>query len=203
MPINKRFRSLKWIEEYFLDLISGLKRQIKNGDPWLFVCGSAYIDYLTRTVNGRETGAFDYKKFLRDYFFKACPEYMNVPFKNTCTKMDVQMYHVLRCGIVHQFSLRPDRRGRSYGGRDRSILLAHGYKNNLIAFSNNRTRPPLDSVVLVAEHFLDDLEKVTKFVFMQARKRTSQGQLLRNNIRNWVRLHPPLGTDQVEVNDKK
>lgn len=160
MPLDKRFRSLKWIEEYFLNLIKGLKRQIVNGDPWLFVCGSTYIDYLTRAVNGRETGASDYKRFLREYFFKACPEYMAVPFKDISTQMDVQMYHVLRCGIVHQFSLRPDRTGRKHGGRDRSILLAHGYKNNLITYSNNKTRPPLDSVVLVVEHFLDDLEMI-------------------------------------------
>lgn len=202
MPIDRKYLTIKGIRQYFLDRVKDLHALSERGDPWVFICASAYINYLVNLVNGKETTGQDYKDFLTDYFFKACPKYQTFVFDNGQSDMHIQMYHVLRCGILHRFSLRADVKGRIRGGRDRSILLAHRGEPNvyhLKKYVNRRMRPKLDSAILVAQDFVDDLEAVTKYIFKQANKKTSDAVTLRANIIKWVKQCPPLGTDQVSI----
>lgn len=184
------------IEQYFLDRVGELKTLATRGDPWVFACATSFIEYLAKMHLGKTTTASDYKAFLRDVFFKACPAYASFTFASGSSDLDIQMYHTLRCGLVHSFSLIADQKARSAKGRDRSILLAHR-KNGAVhlrAKIDNRRRPKIDAVVFTAEDFVDDIETATKYLFQQARKPTPDGRLLKANIKSWTKAHPPIGT---------
>jgi len=179
---------------YFRDRIDELRSLAKRGDPWVFLCASAFIEYLAKISQGKTPSG--YKQFLTQYFFKVCPEYASFRYHSGKSDLAEQMYHVLRCGIVHSFSLIADPTAKSRGGRDRSILLAHrqsGAKHlgNLVDRHRN---PKLDAAIFVAEDFVEDIAKVSDFIFVEARKRTAQGEQLRSNIRTWVHAYPPLRT---------
>src|SRR6266571_6800773 len=111
------------IEHYFRDRVDELRALANRGDPWVFLCASAFIEYLAKIVQGHGSG--DYKQFLKNCFFKVCPKYASFRYDSGKSDLAEQMYHVLRCGIVHSFSLIADSKAKKSGGRDRSILLAH------------------------------------------------------------------------------
>jgi hypothetical protein len=183
------------IERYFLDRICELKTLAGRGDPWVFQCATSFIEYLAKMHLGKNTNQTTYKAFLRDIFFKACPQY--AAFRYACGKadLDVQIYHVLRCGTVHSFSLIADPIAVAQDGRDRSILLAHRMNGatHLTPVVNNRRSPKIDAAVFTAEDFVDDIEIVTKHLFRLSRKRSADGRTLRSNIRVWIKAHPPIG----------
>jgi hypothetical protein len=97
------------------------------------------------------------------------------------------MYHVLRCGIVHGYSLVPDKISISKGGRKRSILLGHR-KNCDTHFEKNEENG-LDSVVFTAEDFAEDLEKLTDAIFKEM---APKDQNLSKNIVDWYSKYPPI-----------
>ena len=186
------------IESYFRDRVLELRSLAERGDPWVFLCGASFIEYLAKMTSGKSTGANDYKDFLRNRFFRVCTAYAS--FKYSCGKCDLaeQMYHVLRCGIVHSFSVFADPQAKGYGGRDRSIILAHrntaSGRTHLDNWVDRRSNPRLDAAVFVAEDFIDDIAKVTDSLFVEARKRTPAGVQLRKNIQMWVSRCPPIGS---------
>lgn len=182
------------LEKYMLCRVSELKTLATRGDPWFFLCASSFIEYLAKLVKGSTTTNSDYKNFLTDYFFKACPSYQCFQYSSGTQDLEIQMYHVLRCGIVHSFSLIADTVAQNQGGRHRSILLAHkkSQKTHLSAYTNNRTNPRIDACIFIAEDFADDIETVTKYVFKLSRKRDTNGTQLRQNIKTWSQAHPPI-----------
>jgi hypothetical protein len=193
-------RSIKSIERYFFGRLSELESLAKRGDPWVFLCASSYIEYLMKIVLGRSGDQEDYKNFLLNYFFKACSKYAAYRFSFGTNDLHVQMYHVLRCGIVHSFSLIPDPKARRKGGRYRSILLAHqgqGYEH-LQPVIRNRMRPKIDSVVFVAQDFVGDLKEATNYVFRETRKREPAAKQIRDNMLNWFKEYPPIGIKMIE-----
>ncbi len=183
------------IEQYFKNRIQELKQIAARGDPWVFLNASSFIEYLAKMRLGRITTAQDYKEFLEKYFFQICPHYRN--FKYCSGKCDLadQMYHVLRCGIVHSFSLIADRQAQARGGRHRSIVLAHRLEGraHLSHFVNNRRKPKIDAVVFVAEDFVEDIERVTEALFNESKESSPNGRQLKQNIRQWVKQYPPIG----------
>lgn len=182
------------IEKYMLNRVAELKSLSERGDPWFFLCASSYIEYLAKLVKGRATTASDYKTFLKDYFFEVCPSYTTFTYMSGEQDLDVQMYHVLRCGLVHSFSFIADNIAQNYGGRHRSIVLAHRRegKTHLDSYVNNRTNPRIDACIFVAEDFAEDVENATKFIFQQSRKREQSGRDLLANIKRWFEAHPPI-----------
>lgn len=185
------------IDRYFCDRLSELRTIAGRGDPWIFLCASAFIEYLAKMAHGGPIGAEGYKKFLRTQFFTVCPQYAS--FKYTHRKADLadQMYHVLRCGIIHSFSLFADNTARKYGGQDRSILLGHresDRRSHLSNIVNRHRKPKLDAALFIAEDFVEDIAKVTDHLFAESRRRTTAGRDLRKNIRTWVANYPPIGS---------
>lgn len=176
------------------DRVAELKSLATRGDPWFFLCASSYIEYLARITYGKSTNQKDYKDFLKYYFFKACPKYDKFKFNTGQKDLDIQMYHVLRCGIVHSFSLIADNVAAGHGGRNRSILLAHraSGKQHLSNYINNRTTPKIDAAIFIAEDFADDIEEATKHIFKSSRKLKANGKNLRQNIKKWSSKHPPI-----------
>jgi hypothetical protein len=183
-------------ETYFKNRVGELRSLAQRGDPWVFLCISSFLEYLAKLELGKETSSTDYKNFLRNTFFKVCPPYAAFRYRSSSRDLAEQMYHVLRCGIIHSFSLFADPSAKAkHGGRDRSILLAHrsSGQRHLSNYVNQRTTPKVDAAVFVAEDFVDDVGKVTDFLFAEARKRSNAGARLRNNIQKWVKTYPPVG----------
>lgn len=177
-----------------LDRAIELKSLAERGDPWFFLCASSYLEYLAKLTYGKSTTQTDYKQFLKDYFFQVCPNYLAFRYSNGNNDLEVQMYHTLRCGIVHSFSMIADAQAVNRGGRHRSILLAHRHsgKTHLSSYVNNRHKPKVDAAIFVAEDFAEDIEKATKFVFALSRKHNAAGTTLKTNIGRWSQQHPPI-----------
>jgi len=173
-------KKFKWIAE------NELPKICKNGSPWIFLCASAYLNFLSNLVNGSETTGYQYVQFIKTYL----PKYNTFVYPQGQQDLPEQMYYVLRCGITHAYSLFPDGRGLKRGGRKRSITLCHKEavrkeaQPHLMAVNVAGTQAAL----FVAEDFLNDLQMLTRRVFQKAAKNNS----LRKKILNWVKAHPPI-----------
>lgn len=97
---------LKEVENYFSERCDEIISLSKRGDPWVFLCTSAMIDYLTNMVSGHST-RLKYIKFIEEYFSQVNYLYKDFQFQNGLKDLPTQMYIILRCGIVHSFSFVP------------------------------------------------------------------------------------------------
>jgi hypothetical protein len=197
-------------KNYFQDLISAAKKYCADHTPLPFVLGACFIDYFSKMVKGKDKGGRGYKDFVRKYMKEVRQEYATFRYLNGVPDLPVQMYHILRCGIVHSFSLVPDktyhkrpfflnlcnlglRPKASYKqhGRDHSIALCHkteadqkGLKH-LSPYAGPRN---LDAALFVIEDFLDDLLAVNELIC----KRADNDDKLREKIENCLRVSPPI-----------
>jgi hypothetical protein len=132
----------------FLDLLNSLESMPVN--PWPFLCASALIEYLTKMVNGDGSGAEKYKQFVSTYLARVNPLYNSFTYiyGSPSPEQDLprQMYHILRCGIVHSFSFIPDKQATDKGGRPRSVLIAHEVSISLLIGTMGKTPRCLFSV---------------------------------------------------------
>lgn len=187
-----RLNNINDIEKYFLDRVDELEQQCNEHTTWVFLCASAMINYLVNLVNGSETDRDDYKRFINDYM----PEgYKNFQFLNGNQDLDIQMYHTLRCGIVHNFSLFPDAVGRRAGARIRSIALTHRDNKDGEHLDNHEGKNKnLDAALFVAEDFINDIKTAVKKIFNDAKSDV----LLEQNILNWINDHPPIMSEVLQ-----
>lgn len=100
-----------------------------------------------------------------------------------------QMYYVLRCGIVHSFSLVPDKTSIGNGGRERSILLNHNKNNDGYTHLKAYTENSYDSVVFTAETYATDIEKLVDMIFT---KIVRQDSVVEKKIIKYWETHPPI-----------
>ena len=173
------------IKNYFNDRCDEIISLSERGDPWVFLCGSAMIDYLTNMTMGKSNRE-NYIKFIEEYFGEVNVLYKDFTYQNGSKDLPLQMYVTLRCGIVHSFSLIPDDTGISNNGRPRSILLAHEMKghSHFATFKNSE----LDSVVFTAEQFAKDIKETINIIFQKATTEKS----LENQITEHVNNFPPI-----------
>jgi len=169
--------------------IADIKRFCLTGSPLVFVLASAYLDYLAKLPPGKDDHAKGYKDFITNWLSRVRPGYES--FRFHCGKADlpVQMYHVLRCGILHSFSLIPDERALKQGGRDRSIILFHRKESQEQGFShlsNYADSKAPDAAVFVAEDLAEDIEKVMELLFAEAENNPE----LKANMETWLQQHP-------------
>lgn len=162
-----------------------------DGTPWVFLAASAMLDYLAKLVAGADQKAQGYKAFVRNYLGAVRPLYRDFKYRNGGPDLPEQMYHVLRCGIVHSFSFIPDELSAKKGGRDRSIVLCHRIESSekhwhhLMAYSTDKVS---DAALFVAEDFSEDIALVVKHLF----KKAKEDSTLSSNIERWVKAHPPI-----------
>lgn len=190
--LTDRAMTLVEAKSYFLKEAGHIRKICDDGTPWGFLCAAAMLDYLTRMTHGKETNAEDYKDFVKSYLAKVRPGYEN--FRYRCGKDDLpaQMYHVLRCGLVHSFSMFPDNKGRKKGARERSIALCHRKEivqdpslKHLGNYSKGKVK---DAALLVAEDFAEDIYQLVKMIF----KTAEQDADLKKNIELCLNQFPPL-----------
>jgi len=181
--------SLDKIHSQFTSIMDCLNKYCEKGSAMIFVCASYVLDYLTKIVYGKITCGNDYKDFIINWLSRIRPEYSSFQYNNGNKDLPVQMYHVLRCGIVHSFSLIPDNRAQRSGGRDRSIVLCHkkeSVEKKLPHLSNYSTKEIENATIFVAEDFLNDIRKLIDLVFDEAKTNSD----LRDNILKWTSSFP-------------
>ncbi len=180
------------IESYLYARAAEIKAMVQDGTPWIFLCAASFLDLLTRLANGGRGGRTQYKSFIRTYLSRVNPLYIDFQYASGERDLPEQMYHVLRCGIVHAFSLVPDEKSRDEGGRSRSIVLSHRANNDgphLSVFKRIAPRP-FDAALFNAEDFADDIERVIHLLFHEAR---SKPELAEHIIAAYLQLPPIVG----------
>jgi len=183
--------NLQDIKNYYLGRTLELIEHSKQGDTWFFICASTFINYLANLVFGRRAGRVEYVKFIEKYMPQ---NYKNFIYLSGSKDLPLQMWCTLRCGIVHSFSLIPDKTIEpcKSNARERSIILTHR-KNNSGSHLDNYTgiKNKRDAALFVAEDFASDINITTEYIFKEA-KDNSQ---LENNIISWISQFPPIMTE--------
>jgi len=177
--------TLTEIKKYFIDRSDEIITLSLRGDPWIFLCGAAMIDYLTNMTTG-DSNRTKYIEFVKDYFSEVNLLYKDFQYQSGANDLPTQMYIILRCGIVHSFSFVPNQQGITNGGRTRSILLAH--EKNGYAHFESYTKNGMDSVIFTAEQFSKDIKSVIEIIFNKAQT----NQQLQTEIINYVTGYPPI-----------
>jgi len=176
-------------KEYFRNQISAAKKYCVDGTPLPFVLGACFIDYFCKMVEGEDKKSAGYKDFVANYMKDVREEYNTFRYANGAQDLPIQMYHVLRCGIVHSFSLIPDTTVRNQPGRDHSVALCHkaeAVEKGLKHLSHYVGPRNLDAALFVIEDFLDDLIEVNELIY----KKATTDSTLRGNIERWLRSSP-------------
>jgi hypothetical protein len=168
------FSDLTYARQYFLDRAQELIAVA--GTPWAFAGAACLIEYMAKMKKGGATDQFDFIDFIRDEM----PDYGNFAYSNpnrrkqrgntfdsTTQDLPEQMYYILRCGLLHRFSVVPSITERNNGGRDRSIVMIH--RSNASQTHLSKYVNPLvsDAAYFVAEDFIEDIRCVTKSLFLK------------------------------------
>lgn len=138
---------------YWNDRVSELKTI--NHAIWGFVGAASLLEIGAKLGNNGTGGRSNYKNFVRTLGSK----YVDFQFQNGKKDLDVQMYHVFRCGLLHSFCLVADSQGSDAGARSDSIVLAslkdEGTEetHNCISY----TKYNKDACILVLEPFVTDI----------------------------------------------
>ena len=179
------------IENYYLERTLELIEHSKQGDTWFFIGASTFINHLANLVFGNRAGRVGYVEFIKKYM---PPNYKNFTYLNGSQDLPLQMWCILRCGIIHSFSLIPYRiyEPCKSNARERSIILTHRRNNdgsnlsNYTGINNNR-----DAALFVAEDFANDINITAEYIFKEAKN----NRQLENNIMSWIRQFPPIMTE--------
>lgn len=174
MSTTLPFSDLDYARDYFLDRCNELLAV--TGTPWIFAGAACLIEYMSKLVNSGRAGQQAYVQFIRDnmpnyrdfrYLHSNPVRRRSVTRDHTNQDLPEQMYYVLRCGLLHRFSVIPDPEALSNGGRDRSIVMIHRAEATQVHLSNYQD-PPLirDASYFVAEDFIDDIEQTIRRIFL-------------------------------------
>lgn len=175
------------IEQYFLDRCDEILSLSERGDVWPFLCNASMIDYLTNMVTGGKSKRESYIKFVEDYFSEINKKYKDFEYRNGKKDLPGQMYCLLRCGLIHRFSLIPGEEEKKHHARVRSIILTHEVQGSFLHLTRC-TRDGLDSVIFTAEQFSRDVKDVVRHVFIEAKT----NQNLSNTIKDYIAEYPPV-----------
>lgn len=153
-------------------------------NPWPFVMCTTFVDYM-KAISGYSS----YSSFICAYF---PAKYKNFYYKDLGKKdLPKQMYHILRCGIVHSFSLFPDRIGVKRNARPRAITISHSSsKNKHLDYKVwQRDGQTYYSAVFVLEDFVKDISTALNKLFRTAK----QDKKLRSRIQAHLKKQPLIG----------
>jgi hypothetical protein len=181
------------IEQYFKARAKEIQSILKDVSPWGFVCAAAFLDCLSKLVAGQDNKRNGYKDFVKNYLARINPSYASFQYESGSKDLPEQLYHVLRCGIVHQFSIVPDQQSLNSGGRLRSIVLCHrkeSKRRNLPHLSSYSSEKISDAAVFVAEDFGRDLKDTVTFIFSSQAKAINPE--ITKKMKEWVKKYPPI-----------
>jgi hypothetical protein len=155
--------------------------------PWPFLCAAVLLEYLAKMAIGPSRNS--YKDFIKSHMRK---EYRQFQFANGEQNLPEQIYHVLRCGIVHSFSLTPDLKYFP-NGRDESIVIAYAGEH-LKPYSGTDGHHT-DAVCFVFQDFADDIKAALEKVFDEA----VSDATLRARMEQHLNTNPPVKELSTDV----
>ncbi len=171
------------IKKYCKDRITEIKSVAQNGNQTGFICIAAFVDFLAKISEGEDKGREGYKRLIREYFD---PRYKQFTYSSGDADLPDQFYHIFRCGILHSFSLYPDRNNRR-SSKVRTIVISHtGIDSDGDSFAHLQgyTKSGLDAAVLIANDLCDDISSAIDKMFAS----TS----IQSNSEKWVLCQPPI-----------
>jgi hypothetical protein len=184
--------SLNGIYDYSLARAQELQKMSREKAAWFFLCASAFIDFLAR-LTSKKSGSTQYKAFIEQFM----PErYSTFVYQDGTNDLPKQMYHTLRCGILHSFSFVPDEDSKKRGARERSIVLTQKSREPQLRHLQNYPSGELDAACFVAEDFANDIMETVHRIFKDAQKKPQ----LKNCIISRYTSHPPLQSIAPEIN---
>lgn len=150
--------------------------------PFFFHCAAGFVDFLAKLHNGKDLKRKGYIDLISKRF---PPAYATFKFRSGAADLGAQLYYVLRCGILHSFSLVPDEQSRASGGRERSVAIFHqadaGAKG-IAHLSQYSDAFCTDAVALVAEDFLRDIRLTVERILQEDHL----------NAAKWWQQYPPI-----------
>ena len=193
MPFQN-INNLNEIKKHLKHIVLYMEKTKDLESACRFVVPCCFLEYLAKLYYGRilpnDNKANDksiYLKFVNEIFIETNPKYKTFEYDNREIKLGDQMYLILRCGIVHAFSLTPNRR-RNTVGKLRSIILAdkNDELEHLANFSNEFVE---DSCIFKLEEFINDLDKSLDSLFHKA----ESDMTIAKNITDWTDDYPFIG----------
>jgi hypothetical protein len=174
--------------KHFTDMLENLEKM--DASPWPFLCASAMLEYLSKLSISAQSNAQQYIRFIEDYMPHTYKDYQ---FQCEARDLPYQMYYVLRCGLVHSFSLVPDTSFKSAStGRKGSIVIFHKGKQlkqfsyaHLTQFPNTTNS---DAVLFLFDEFLADIKSAMEQVFTRAKEDVALSQ----RIEKFLKDNPPI-----------
>ena len=199
------------IRQYFIDRAKELVSLASGGAVWPFICCSTFIEYMAKmsvdptTVRQRRnaygtqhpTDDGVYVTFINQYFPAKYNNFhytnqmlVNEPFfggrinVRTDKCLPYKMYSVLRCGLVHGFSLIDDKSPMSF---PRSIFIEHRGESQS-QHLEHKSDAQHDAALFISEDFAQDILKVTKELFNKAKN----DMVLKKRIVEYYHNKPPV-----------
>jgi hypothetical protein len=170
--------TLDQAKSHFSDMLQKLRNM--EPSPWPFLCSAAMLEYLAKMAIG--DGRQCYIEFVRRYLGS---KYSDYTFADGRKDLPEQLYHILRCGIVHSFSLTPDL-NQYHNGRNESIVIAH--KGRHLTKYPTTDAHHKDAVWLVFLDFADDIQSAIAGIFSKAASDLN----LKNRIEQHLTRKPPI-----------
>jgi hypothetical protein len=179
-------------EKHLLSLVDAIVRMEQT--PFPFLCAATMIEYLIR-ISGYGD---NYINFICDHLPGG---YQNFQYHHTGGERDLpqQMWYILRNGLVHTFSLFPDKTGQNAGARERSILITHrsaGDGPHLSHVKKISGGIDADAALFVLEDFCEDISGVIRKVFSDAAGDPRKAKKIHDN---WERSPPAAWLGEVEL----
>lgn len=170
------------IKKYCEDRLIEIRKVSQDGSPTGFLCLAAFVDFLAKLAAGKDEKSKGYKDLITTFFPDA---YKNFVYNSGDKDLPTQFYSVLRCGILHGFSLYPDRPNRN-GSKVRTIVISHDGKDGRKPYKHlsNYAEKGFDAALLIADKLCDDMSSAIQKMFTY----TS----VQANAEQWVKKQPPI-----------
>lgn len=180
--MDQKYMNQTAIKSYCDDRLTEIRDVAKNGNPTGFLCIAAFVDLLAKLAAGRDQKGDGYKALVTNYFPDA---YKNFTYRSGHKDLPAQFYSIFRCGILHAFSLFPDRPNRN-GAKASTIVISHDGKDegNTYTHMSNYNDKGFDAALLIADDLCNDLSSAIQTMFTD----TS----VQANAEIWVRQQPPI-----------
>lgn len=189
---------------YIQDRLNELKekansRKKNNRNPSVFFDAAAFLDFLsTHIKNGVNADGTAYIDFIQKYIYNN----VDIIFKarNDTYKLTEQIWHILRCGGLHNYSLSPYGWYNKNPALKNSLFLTNKHDKNKnithkmivnVDFSDGSLTSK--GIVLVAEDFIEDVEKCVNKLLSNFRSKKPEYKKLKTDLRQSFKDCPPVG----------
>ncbi len=205
-----RYTQISVIRKYFIGRAKELVSLASGGAVWPFICCSTFIEYMAKmsvdpsTVRQKNGGSRTnpnptdegmFVTFIKIWFPQ---KYSNFQYSNSMTIknptangnlttnqcLPSKMYTVLRCGLVHAFSLVDTTSPMPF---QRSIFIEHRGESNSTHL-DHKSNAQWDAALFIAEDFAEDILKVTNDLFNKAKS----DMVLKKRIVEYYHNNPPV-----------